>query len=156
MYKMFRATEWATAIGRNDLASRSREYLNLNCHLCAQHFERSMLNANQTRLLHHAMPTLAADHSLTTQNIATATADCNLTSTITVAARNLVSTSTAAAESKSKPAAVAYNWTAVTAADHNTASKITAVDHNSSSHEVFSFQSGTAGKQRGQLPYSRA
>ncbi len=67
---IFRATEWATAVGRHDLARLSREYLNVHCHLCATHFNSKMLNADKTRLLHHAMPTVtttAADHNPTSK-----------------------------------------------------------------------------------------
>lgn len=53
-----RATDWATLVGRHDLASLPREYLNKNCHICSRHFDMKMLNADKTRLLHHAMPTV--------------------------------------------------------------------------------------------------
>jgi hypothetical protein len=55
---VIRAQEWATIIGRNDLAKLPPHYLCKNYSLCGQHFESDMFrNAKQNRLVIDAMPT---------------------------------------------------------------------------------------------------
>jgi THAP domain len=54
-----RAKRWAINVRREDLVDKTPEYLNKNCFVCAEHFERPMfLNDLRNRLQPTAVPTL--------------------------------------------------------------------------------------------------